>query len=102
MMAVWPPLPIVIRHDDYPTSGGDNIIAALKHYDRVCEIRLGPLPNSQWEKVLAEIQVPFWALTDLKLQSTDETPPVVPDSFSVRSPPPFPHLPFAPTPFPHS
>jgi hypothetical protein len=103
MMGVWPPLPIVIWHDDYPTSSGDNIIAALKHYDRVCEIRLGPLPNSQWDKVLAEMQVPFWALTDLKLQSNNETAPVIPDSFLDGSAPrlrnlsldriPFPRLP---------
>ena len=100
IMDIWPPLPIVIRHDDYPTSGGDNIIAALKHNDRVCEIRLGPLPNSQWEKVLAEMQVPFWALTDLKLQSNDETASVVPDSFLDGSAPPrlrslsLDHIPF--------
>src|SRR5260221_2232881 len=34
------------------------------------------------------MQVPFWALTDLKLQSNDETAPVVPDSFLDGSAPP--------------
>jgi len=35
----WPHLPIVIRHDDYPTLGVDSILAALEHNDRVCDIR---------------------------------------------------------------
>ena len=79
----WPRLPIVIRHDDYPILGVDSIIAALEHYDRVCEIRLGSghIPSSQWEKVLATMQVPFPALTDLRLQSRNETTSVVPSSF---------------------
>jgi hypothetical protein len=77
---VWPPLPIVIRHGCHPT---DNIVAALKHADRVCEIRLWPVPSSQWENVLVAMKQPFPELTDLKLQSKDEdgTAPIVPDSF---------------------
>jgi hypothetical protein len=86
MLDVWPRLPIVIRHDDYPMLGVDSIIAALEHNDRVCEIRLGtgPIPSSQREKVLAAMQVPFPTLTDLRIQSRDEideTAPVVPNSF---------------------
>ncbi|KAN0116644.1 hypothetical protein V8E52_005788 [Russula decolorans] len=75
---VWPPLPIVIRHGYYPT---DNIVAALKHADRVCEIRLWPVPSSQWENVSAAMEQPFPELTDLKIQSEDETAPIVPNSF---------------------
>jgi hypothetical protein len=75
---VWPPLPIVIRHGCHPA---DNIVAALKHADRVCEIRLWPVPSSQWESVLVAMEQPFPELIDLKLQSKDETAPVVPDSF---------------------
>ena len=83
MLGVWPQLPIVIRQDDYPKLGADSIIAALEHNKRVCEIRLGsgPIPSSQREKVLAAMQAPFPVLTDLRLQSRDETTPVVPDSF---------------------
>ena len=43
---VWPPLPLVIRHNLYPVSGMDNIIAALKITNRVREIRLCPVPLS--------------------------------------------------------
>jgi hypothetical protein len=78
---VWPPLPIVIRHGYYPLLGMDNILAALKHTDRVCEIRLWPLPRCQWENVLAAMEQPFPELTDLRLQLKDETAPVIPDWF---------------------
>ena len=83
MLDVWPRLPIVIRHDGYHILGVDDIIAALEHNDRVCEIDLGSghIPSSQWEKVLATMQVPFPILTGLKLQSRCETAPVVPNLF---------------------
>jgi hypothetical protein len=82
-LGVWPQLPIVIWHDDCPILGVDNIIAALEHNKRVCEIRLGsgPIPDLQQEEVLAAMQAPFPALTDLRLRSRVETAPVVPDSF---------------------
>jgi hypothetical protein len=78
MLDVWPPSPIVIRRGCYPT---DNIAAALRHTDRVCEIKLWSVPSSQWENVLLAMERPFPELTDLKLRSKDETAPVVPDSF---------------------
>jgi len=59
----------------------ENLVAALKHADRVCEIRLWPVQSSQWEHVLVTMQQSFPELTDLKIQSEDETTPVVPDSF---------------------
>jgi len=59
----------------------DNLVAALKHTNRVCEIRLWPVPSSQWKNVLAAMQQSFPELTDLKLQTNDEKAPVVPDSF---------------------
>jgi hypothetical protein len=73
---IWPPLPIVIRHDYYPTLGVDSVIAALKHNDRVCEIKLGPIPSLQWEEVLATMQKPFHVLTHLELGIEDEVQPV--------------------------
>src|SRR6266566_1043592 len=78
---VWPPLPIVIRHGCYRMLDTENLVAALKHADRVCEIRLWPVQSSQWEHVLVTMQQSFPELTDLKIQSEDETAPVVPDSF---------------------
>jgi len=94
---LWPPLPIVIRHGYLAM---DNIVAALQHTSRVCEIRLWPIPNSQWESVLAAMQQSFPELTDLRLQSDDEKSPVLPDSFLGRFAPRLRSLRFERIPFP--
>jgi hypothetical protein len=85
------------------SSGTDNIIAALGHSNRVCQVFLMGLASWQLEKVLALMQVPFPELTILQLWSHEETPPVIPDSFLGGSAPrlqqlwlcgiPFPGLP---------
>jgi hypothetical protein len=63
------------------TSGTDNIIAALRQSNRVCQVDLSRLADWQLEKVLETMQVPFPELTDLRFFSSGETPPVIPDSF---------------------
>src|SRR5258708_6010690 len=40
ILAVWPPLPIVVWQHSNSAWGIDNIMAALEHNDRVCEITL--------------------------------------------------------------
>jgi hypothetical protein len=57
-----------------------NIIAALKQQNRVCKICLDDIPNSLLQR-FAAISTPFPALTDLELCSTDENPPILPNSF---------------------
>jgi hypothetical protein len=84
-------------------SGTKNIVAALRHSNRVCKIILWNLRGRQLERVSAAMQVPFPELTYLELSSHDETPPVIPDSFLGGSAPrlryfnltgiPFPGLP---------
>jgi F-box-like len=81
MLDLWPPLPIVIHHSNRRKSGGDNIIAALEHNDRVCQITLELDSDLQWEKVLDAMQKPFPALTHLVFSPNIEIPLVVPDSF---------------------
>jgi hypothetical protein len=78
---VWPLLPIVIRAKGIKVM--DNIIAALEHNDRIRELELFLVPNSQMEYVLAAMQQPFPTLTRLWLQPKlqGETAPVVPASF---------------------
>ena len=99
---VWPPLPIIIRHGHYQMLDMDNIVAALKHADRVCEIRLWPVPNSQWENVMEAMRRSFPELTDLrlKLQSKDESARIVPDSFLCGFAPRLRALRFESVPFP--
>ena len=81
MLDVWPVLPIVIW-DWNPTRAVDNIIAALEHNDRVCQIELGRVPSLLLENVLAAMQEPFLALTSLQLWSKDDDEaPVILDSF---------------------
>jgi hypothetical protein len=80
-LAVWPPLPIVIRIYSYKRWGEGNIVAALEHGDRICEIDLFDMPSSQLDKVLPAMQRPFPVLTHLRLGFEDEMAPVVPASF---------------------
>jgi hypothetical protein len=86
-LAVWPPLPIVIMQVGQPTQM-DNIILALEHNDRVCQIDLMHVINPELEEFLAAMQQPFPALTKLSLwqgwlEDEDEMieMPVIPESF---------------------
>ena len=100
---VWPALPLLIRRPLNGTSSVgsvDDIVVALGHSNRICEVDLGA---GQMEKVLAAMQVPFPELTRLRLWSSDKSLPVTPDSFLGGSAPhlrvidlwsiPFPGLP---------
>jgi hypothetical protein len=100
-LAVWPPLPIVIEQH-YSEGEMDNIIAALEHNDRVCDIHFEYLSNSGLEEVLAVMQQPFPALThlDMSLNDRREPPPVVPESFLGGSAPRLQELWFQLFPFP--
>jgi len=66
-----------------PTLREDNIITALEHNNRVSNLELYVAVSSQWENVLAAMQVPFPTPTDLVLKSAYETAPTVPDSLWV-------------------
>jgi hypothetical protein len=82
---VWPPLPIVVNAESHEMSGEwgvGNILAALEHSDRICQIDLVGISNSQLVEVLSAMQRPFPALRRLRLHPTFETTlEVVPDSF---------------------
>ena len=90
MLGVWPAFPIVI----WDIADEDNIIAALEHRDRVCEIKLGGLSRSQSETLMPLMQESFSALTKLQIESYSLIPDealVLPDSFLGGS---APHLRF--------
>jgi len=84
---IWPPLPIVLWQHDHLAWDMDNIMAALEHNDRVCEIKFWDASSSQLEKVLAAMQEPFPALTSLLLRPGNEIAQVIPNSFLGRSAP---------------
>ena len=103
-LTVWPRLPIVVRGTGWRQWGKYNIIAALEHNDRICQVYLGDMPafKGHAERVLAAMQQPFPALTDLYLRYMFSDV-VIPDSFLGGSAPglrsfylyhiPFPGLP---------
>ena len=80
----WPPLPLVITcFNEFigdESSRLDNIIAALEHNDRVCQIRLRNLTGLECVTDSAAMQNPFMELTDLQLSIFD-LGPILPDSF---------------------
>lgn len=75
----WPPLPIVIRYsdetmglkspspDDDDDDDGDNIMAALHHRDRICEVDL-TVGSSLFAKLSPLLQKPFPSLESLTLR----------------------------------
>jgi hypothetical protein len=65
-------LPIFVQQRQYGFLGGDpdNIVAALEHNDRVCEIDLFNISSRHLEKALAAMQQkPFPALTRLEIRA---------------------------------
>jgi len=86
MLDVWPALPVVIQAYFFTpkqrADGTDNVIAAMRHKDRVCQITLRHVPSSllESEGFGAVTQEPFPALTHLDLLS-DVDSAALPDSF---------------------
>ena len=82
MLGVWPAFPIVIRDclHYFRNSDTDNLIAALGHRDRVCEISLEEIFHSALEELMPVMQEPFPALTRLAL-GTNGLASAIPDSF---------------------
>src|SRR6266446_4432268 len=78
---VWPALPLLVLGDMFLSSGVDDIVVALGQTNRVCQVDLQHLLDWPLDIVLAAMQVPFPQLTQLRLTSFGETPPVVPKSF---------------------
>jgi hypothetical protein len=82
LLDIWPPFPISI----FGNSGVDersveNLTAAVKHRDRTSEIYIPDINGPALEKLAAVMHEPLPALTDLYLRSTDESVPVLPETF---------------------
>jgi hypothetical protein len=81
---IWPALPIALEQYDedwQPKSGVLNVVAAFEQSNRICQIGLLGVPTSQMGEILAAMHKPFPVLTDLWLESDDETVSVDPDLF---------------------
>jgi hypothetical protein len=93
---MWPALPIAVHHSDFRGKKVDNLISAIKHNDRICNIDLRYFyDEQQLEEIVSVMQVPFPELTNLKLtfdEWSTSTVPVLPDSFLGRSAPRLQHL----------
>jgi hypothetical protein len=108
LLDAWPPFPIEVYPNCYDL--GDNVIAALEHHDRVCQIDIG-LPRSQpeFERFTTVMQGPFPVLTSLNIWSEPqgEGPPVngamlrqLPNTFLAGSAPRLQSLTLTGVPFP--
>ena len=82
VLDVWPALPIRIREhcsESISESDLDNIVAALEHNDRICEIVLYDVPDLFLDTVSAALmRESFPALTQLELVAHYTTTPAVP------------------------
>src|SRR5260221_3746990 len=81
----WPPFPITI-YLPYPSSvveknGVENIIAALEYRDRISNILILDIRGPELEKLVAVLHEPLPLLTGFDLESTDESVPVLPETF---------------------
>ena len=89
-LSIWPTFPIDIEYNyfgrDISPRGQDNVVAALKHPDRVCDLRLR-IKGSQLGEVAAVMKEPFPAPTRLHIHSVGSNVPVLPKEFLGRSAP---------------
>jgi hypothetical protein len=102
---IWPALPIALEQYDevwQPKSGVLNVVAAFEQSNRICQIGLLGVPTSQMGEILAAMHKPFPVLTDLDLESEDETLATLidPDLFLGGSAPCLRSLQLAHIPFP--
>ena len=87
ILAAWSGLPLLVLRDFGSElsrwEGADNIIAALRHKSRVCQIELNGYSSHLLRRIAEAIQESFPALTHLGIISLDdaETAVAFPDEF---------------------
>jgi len=94
-LGIWPALPIVVYQHNFREQNLDNLIAAIKHNDRVCKIDFrSPFDIGQLERIVSVMEVPFPELTNLRLtlDEMDRIVPVLSDLFLGGSAPRLQHL----------
>jgi len=85
LLGIWPPFPITVYLP--PTSsvvdknGVENIIAALKCRNRLSIIYIYDIRGPELEKLVTVLHEPLPVLIHFFLRSTDESVPVLPETF---------------------
>lgn len=88
ILRTWPTLPLVLRYRGNARSKflPNNVMIALRHPDRVCEINF-ILTSSIIGSIAKVVQVPFVALKSIQMTSKDaEEPPVLGDFLGGSAP----------------
>jgi hypothetical protein len=85
----WPPCPIIVRYwyQDEEDDGKENIIAALERSDRVTKVTLLKLTRPALKEYTSVMTVPFPALKELRLWSSDHIGTFLPATFLGESAP---------------
>jgi len=103
-LSIWPPFPIVIdyyrskRSNSERQRDDDNIIAALKHSNRICSFKI---PKTSPLKYIAKaMQVPFPVLTRLCIHSWSGNNEVLPAEFLGGSAPRLQEISLSGVPYP--
>ncbi|KAH9037544.1 hypothetical protein EDB84DRAFT_1138083 [Lactarius hengduanensis] len=103
-LGIWPAFPIIIRYSNLWTpitpNDEDNIISALEHRDRVCDVGLVELGSSRLEKLVTMMQEPFPVLARLYICSILKDLPSIPAKFLGGSAPCLQEISLSRIPFP--
>ena len=82
MLHIWPAFPIAVRISDQYEEIFDNVVAALEHTDRVCEIYANALSGDELDELTTVLHNSFPALTHLHLGTYEyDEAAIVPKSF---------------------
>jgi len=85
LLDIWPPFPIVVLlssiFPEVDENGVENLIAALKCRDRISEICIYDIDGPLLEKLALMLHGSLPVLTHFALTSTDESVPVLPETF---------------------
>ena len=85
LLDIWPTFPISVYLSSpfqLPDKNGvENIIAALECCDRICDIRITDICGPDLETLVALLQKPLPVLATFSMWSSDESVPVLPETF---------------------
>jgi hypothetical protein len=85
LLDIWPPFPISVYSDSLglrvEEKSLENLTVAVKHHDRISEIYIETINGPVLERLIDAMQEPLPALTHFLLGSTDQSVPVLPETF---------------------